>query len=325
MGGPFLFGAAGWRLVPRHFAERHGLIVIIALGESIVAIGVGAEQASAAASSSPPCWASRWRPAVVGVLRCRRLSRCPSSWPRLDGERQNELARDGYSYLHFPMVAGIVLVAFGMKSVLAHVGEPLDAVPAVALRWRARSSSSPRRVQAAVIVRAFSKHRVVVAVLVCAAIPLATEVSAGVGLAATAAIAAALAAFETTRFGAPPRRDPPVGALRVDSGQELGEYRPRSAQPPRIPRSARCPRTGPTGPTESDRAGASRVPESRTTCAPLVTRIGNVMSPSRSVRSKSRRLPVAKCSLGPHIVSYTAGFMPTCCTMHPAGISPRYT
>src|SRR6266545_4673023 len=41
-GGPYLFGAEGWRLVPGHFAERHGLIIIIALGESIVAIGVGA-------------------------------------------------------------------------------------------------------------------------------------------------------------------------------------------------------------------------------------------------------------------------------------------
>ena len=40
---PLLFGAEGWQLVPGHFAERHGLIIIIALGESIVAIGVGAE------------------------------------------------------------------------------------------------------------------------------------------------------------------------------------------------------------------------------------------------------------------------------------------
>ena len=45
MGGPFLFGAEGWKLVPGHFAERHGAIVIIALGESIVAIGVGAKAA----------------------------------------------------------------------------------------------------------------------------------------------------------------------------------------------------------------------------------------------------------------------------------------
>jgi low temperature requirement protein LtrA len=32
----------GWQVAPEHFAERHGLIVLIALGESIVAIGVGA-------------------------------------------------------------------------------------------------------------------------------------------------------------------------------------------------------------------------------------------------------------------------------------------
>src|SRR5213078_4237771 len=42
MAGPYLFGSEGWKLVPGHFAERHGLIVLIALGESIVAIGVGA-------------------------------------------------------------------------------------------------------------------------------------------------------------------------------------------------------------------------------------------------------------------------------------------
>ena len=42
MGEPYLFGSEGWHLVPGHFAERHGLIVIIALGESIVAIGLGA-------------------------------------------------------------------------------------------------------------------------------------------------------------------------------------------------------------------------------------------------------------------------------------------
>ncbi|MGH7575588.1 MAG: low temperature requirement protein A, partial [Longimicrobiales bacterium] len=42
-GGPALFGTAGWRLVPSHFAERHGLVIILALGESIVVLGVGAE------------------------------------------------------------------------------------------------------------------------------------------------------------------------------------------------------------------------------------------------------------------------------------------
>ena len=46
MAGPYFFGAEGWKLVPSHFAERHGLILIIALGESIVAIGAGVEGAT---------------------------------------------------------------------------------------------------------------------------------------------------------------------------------------------------------------------------------------------------------------------------------------
>ena len=59
MGGPYFFGSEGWKLVPGHFAERHGLIVIIALGESIVAIGVGASaRARPRRSAPPPCSAS---------------------------------------------------------------------------------------------------------------------------------------------------------------------------------------------------------------------------------------------------------------------------
>src|SRR5438034_1143832 len=45
LAGPYFFGSGGWQLAPGHFAERHGLVIIIALGESIVALGVGAEGA----------------------------------------------------------------------------------------------------------------------------------------------------------------------------------------------------------------------------------------------------------------------------------------
>jgi low temperature requirement protein LtrA len=58
MAGPYFFGSEGWRLVPGHFAERHGLILIIALGESIVAIGVGASGALDLGIGTPPCSAS---------------------------------------------------------------------------------------------------------------------------------------------------------------------------------------------------------------------------------------------------------------------------
>ena len=64
---------------------------------------------------------------VVALVTERRLMQAP------EGRDRNALARDSYSYLHFPMVAGIVLGALGLEETLAHVDEPLDAVHAFAL------------------------------------------------------------------------------------------------------------------------------------------------------------------------------------------------
>ena len=76
MGGPLPVRLEGWKLVPGHFAERHGLIIIIALGESIVAIGVGAQRGVdagvVAAAVLGIAVAGR---AVVAVLRRRRAGR----------------------------------------------------------------------------------------------------------------------------------------------------------------------------------------------------------------------------------------------------------
>src|SRR5918998_1475705 len=106
---PFLFGSEGWRLVPAHFAERHGLVLIIALGESIVAIGVGAGGAVdagvvAAATLGIAVAAAVWWLYfdVVSLVAQRDLSALPA------GRERNERARDSYSYFHFPMIAGIV-------------------------------------------------------------------------------------------------------------------------------------------------------------------------------------------------------------------------
>ena len=114
--GPYLFGADGWKLVPGHFAERHGAIVIIALGESIVAIGVGARQkidtgyrrrGPARGRVAATLWWAYFD--VTAIVAGRRLAKASP------GREQNEIARDSYSYLHFPMVAGIALLAVGLK------------------------------------------------------------------------------------------------------------------------------------------------------------------------------------------------------------------
>src|SRR4029077_20963333 len=128
-GGPYFFGVEGWQLVPGHFAERHGLIVIIALGESIVEIGSGAAGhldlgIGVAAVLGVGVAAALWWVYfdVVALVSAQRLSDAEP------GREQNSLARDSYSYIPLFLVAGIVMAAFGMKTTIGHTGEHLDWV-----------------------------------------------------------------------------------------------------------------------------------------------------------------------------------------------------
>jgi low temperature requirement protein LtrA len=117
------------------------------------------------------------------------------------GRVQNEMARDSYSYLHFPMVAGIVLVALGMKKTLGHVEDPLKTVPAAALlggtalyllahvgfRYRHIHTINTRRLGLAVLLLAF--------------IPVAVEIPALATIAILAAALVILIVDETRRYG----------------------------------------------------------------------------------------------------------------------------
>jgi low temperature requirement protein LtrA len=202
MVGPYLYSAEGWRLQPTHFAERHGLILIIALGESIVAIGVGVTaeidvSVVAAAVAGTAVAAALWWLYfdVVALVAERRLSAAEP------GRVQNEMARDSYSYLHFPMIAGIVLVALGLKKTLGDTGEPLKLVPAAALlggtaayllahvafRWRN--------------VHTLNRQRFLLAFALVALLPLATEVASLAAVAALAAILVLLILYETRLYG----------------------------------------------------------------------------------------------------------------------------
>jgi low temperature requirement protein LtrA len=132
--GPAVIGAGrGWRIAPEHFAERHGLIILIALGESIIAIGVGAgfelvtKVIVAAALGLVVVSALWWLYFDVAAILAR------SRLAQATGVAQARLARDAYSYLHLPMVAGIVLFALGLKTTLGDTTDQLDTVPAVGL------------------------------------------------------------------------------------------------------------------------------------------------------------------------------------------------
>ena len=202
MAGPFFFGSEGWKLAPAHFAERHGLIIIIALGESIVAIGVGAHAhltagIAAAAILGVALAAAMWWIYfdVVALVSARRLVRAAA------GREQNELARDSYSYLHFPMVAGIVLAALGLKTTLSDVSDPLATVPAfallggVALYLLGLVGFRYRQI------RTVNRHRLLLALALFALLPAAIHIASLAILAIVTAVLWAMIVYETITYG----------------------------------------------------------------------------------------------------------------------------
>src|SRR6476469_4183857 len=202
MGGPYFFGSEGWKLVTGHFAERHGLIIIIALGESIVAIGVGASHAlelsiGTASVLGVALTAAMWWVYfdVVAIVAARRLAEAAP------GKSQNEMARDSYSYLHLLMVAGIVLVALGLKTTIAHTGDHLHTVPAfallggLALYLLGHVSFRYRHVHTV------NRQRLLLAIVLLILVPVATEMPALATLVVANLLIWAMIASETRLYG----------------------------------------------------------------------------------------------------------------------------
>lgn len=191
----------GWRVSIEHFVERHGLIVIIALGESIVAIGVGA--------AGLPLDAGLMVAALLGGVVAACLWWSYFDWvlyialARLSeatGTDRVALARELYSYLHLPMVAGIVLFALGVKTTIAHLGDPLPVIPALglcgglALYLFAHTASRLR------IGGGLGRGRPTAEIVLLALIPVSTVAPALLSLALVAAVMVALIAYEALRY-----------------------------------------------------------------------------------------------------------------------------
>lgn len=210
-GGTVLGGASGWRLRSAgHFAERHSLMVIIALGESIVAIGAGTNE-------QPISW-----PIIAaggaGVALAAALWWVYFDVIALKGEEALEevvrngrsvaMARDAYSFLHLPLMAGIVLMALGLKKVMQYVGDPhhhdlsdpLGRTAAAALFGGVLLYLLGHIGFKARTLYAFSKPRAVLAAAVALAWLLAGGVPALGQVVLLAVLVWALAAYETVRY-----------------------------------------------------------------------------------------------------------------------------
>ena len=200
-GGIVARGIEGWRVEPGHFAERHSAVVIIALGESIVSLGVGAHAERLGAgvitgallgiATAAALWWAYFD--VVAIVAERRLRRA-------NPHDQVLIARDSYTYLHLPIVGGIIVFAIGVKSTLADYQGHLDLVPAtalcggVALYLLALSAFKRRNIGS------FNRQRLVGAAVLTALIPLATRVPALIALALVTATTCGLIAFEYIRY-----------------------------------------------------------------------------------------------------------------------------
>ena len=198
-GGLWLGGTENWRVNAAHFAERHRLIIIIALGESIVALGVGAGSLGTgvvvAALLGIAVAAALWWVYfdVVATVAERKLREA-------ELVERARMARDSFTYMHLPMVAGIVVFAFGVKVTLAHVHAHLASLPAVALTggvalYLVALSLLKRR-----NIGSLNYPRLVAAASLAILAPAATQLPALASLSLVAAVACGLVAYETWRY-----------------------------------------------------------------------------------------------------------------------------
>jgi len=134
IGAMLLMGMSGFRISPGHFAERHGLIFIIALGEAVISIGVGASGLEIdegvlvpAALGLGVIVAMWWAYFDVNVLAAER------HLARVEGKDRASMARDAYTTLHLPMIIGAIFFSLGVELTLAHTNEALQTISAAAL------------------------------------------------------------------------------------------------------------------------------------------------------------------------------------------------
>jgi low temperature requirement protein LtrA len=192
---------AGFEVGPAHFVERHGLLVIVAIGESVVAIGVGAGgraidlAAAALVTLALALCAGLWW-AYFGRDDDERIERALTA---AGGGERARMALAGFGYAHYVLLLGIVLAAVGIEAAVAHPGEPLPAARALALAGGVAVFLAGDAWFRAILGIGRTAWRAAAAVAVLVAIPAATQLSAAAGLGATTAIFAAVLALEAAR------------------------------------------------------------------------------------------------------------------------------
>lgn len=192
-------GQGVWRLAAGHFAERHGLIVIIALGESLIAAGVASDEVA--------------RDATFAVVAVGAVAAACALWWTYFGvvhgalehamdsqadEDRGGFARDVFSISHALVVAGVIGIAIGFEEAIAHPAESFhDEVAMAFVVGIALFIGGVAISLARAGIRATVGLRGVVVLAAIASLVVLDEVSAGTGVWGLAALATTLAVVET--------------------------------------------------------------------------------------------------------------------------------
>jgi low temperature requirement protein LtrA len=204
---PLLAGTGGFRIAPAHFVERHGLVVIVALGESIVAIGIGA--------ADLPVDLSLAAVAVLGLLLAACLwwayfggddTRAERALATISDDRRGWVAIQSFGYWHLLMLGGIVTLAAGLKDAIGHASDPLDLAHALLLSGGAALFLAGDVLFRRTLAIGRGHLRATAAALALATIPLGLTVSALAQLAALLVVLAGSLLAETRLTVASGRR-----------------------------------------------------------------------------------------------------------------------
>ncbi|MEU0542502.1 low temperature requirement protein A [Nocardia sp. NPDC005978] len=202
-----------WRLnSAKHFAERYGLIIIIALGESIVSIGVGV---AGLPISWPIALGSMLGLAISGLLWWAYFDvaalTVEHELAHATGTRRVQIARGCYTYWHFPMIVGIIALSLGMKKVINYVGDAEDhrlsdalyGIPLYCLYGGVVLYLLALIGFKYYATGALSTHRLIAVVLLLVLIPLAAALPALASLTLLFVVLGALILWETVSYREP--------------------------------------------------------------------------------------------------------------------------
>jgi low temperature requirement protein LtrA len=187
-----------FEIAPAHFVERHGLVIIVAIGESVVAIGIGA--------SGLPVDAELVIVAILGLLLAAGLwwayfgadddAQAEAALTRAPAPQRPWMALYGFGVAHYFLLLGIVLVAVGLKKGTGHAYDELTAGQALALGGGVALFLAADVAFRRVLLLGRSVHRAAAGVAALATVPLGSEVAAAAQLGALALLLAVALASE---------------------------------------------------------------------------------------------------------------------------------